>query len=191
LTDQCIYPYVSSFKNQYGNLVRFTYNGFLLKDTRKPLYLARSDDGEIIVVKFCPDGYGADAHNFMADLGYAPKLHACEQVGHMHMAVMEFVEGEQWFSPLHTEIYWSKLENAIQIFHKAGFVHGDLRAPNILVSSKGPILLDFDWAGKKGKVRYSWVLNHHDIRWHDGADVNELIEPEHDVFMLGQLKCII
>jgi hypothetical protein len=39
-----------------------------------------------------------------------------------------------------------------------------------------------------GIVKYSRVLNHQDIRWHDGAEINEPILPEHDIFMLAQLK---
>jgi hypothetical protein len=187
LSDQCIFPYASSFTNEDGVQVRFKYEGFLLKDARKLLYLARDENGERVVVKFCPDRYGADAHRAMAELGYAPKLYACEEDGFMQMAVMEFLEGAQWYSPLHSSTFWDELKNSIQLYHKAGFVHGDLRAPNILVTNDGPRILDFDWAGKSGLVKYSRVLNQ-DIVWHHEADINERILPEHDVFMLDQLK---
>jgi tRNA A-37 threonylcarbamoyl transferase component Bud32 len=124
----------------------------------------------------------------MAELGFAPKLYACEEVGLMQMVVMEFVQGEQWFSPLHSPLYWEKLKGAIQLYHAEGFVHGDLRAPNILVTPDGPKILDFDWAGKIGDAKYLRVLNHKDITWHDEADINEPIVAEHDIFMLDQLK---
>jgi hypothetical protein len=188
LSDQCIFPYVSSFQIEDGTEVKFTYDEFLLKNTRKPIYLARTEDGNRIVVKFCPDRYGASAHEAMAELGFAPKLYACEEVGLMQMVVMEFVQGEQWFSPLHSPLYWEKLKGAIQLYHAEGFVHGDLRAPNILVTPDGPKILDFDWAGKIGDAKYLRVLNHKDITWHDEADINEPIVAEHDIFMLDQLK---
>jgi tRNA A-37 threonylcarbamoyl transferase component Bud32 len=119
-----------------------------MENTRKPIYLAEETvNGNHIVVKFCPDGYGADAHRKMAELGCAPKLYGCEKVGFMDMVVMEFIEGDRWYSPLHSANYWEELNFSIQQYHRAGFAHGDLRAPNILVTNDGIRILDFDWAG--------------------------------------------
>ena len=38
-------------------------------------------------------------------------------------------------------------------------VHGDLRVQNILVVDDSISILDFDWAGKEGEVRYPQELN--------------------------------
>ena len=46
--------------------------------------------------------------------------------------------------------------------HRQGYVHGDLREPNILVSGKSEIklkIVDFNWAGKAGEVKYPSDLN--------------------------------
>jgi hypothetical protein len=135
---------------------------------------------------------GADA--YMENVGYyvhfhaergGPTRHCC---GYMYMTVMEYVEGEEWYSLSHSSKYWNVLNQVIQLYHEAGFVHGDLRAPNIIISNQKPVILDFDWAGENGIVRYPRVLNHHDILWPDGVDVNQPIQAEHDIFMLNQLK---
>jgi hypothetical protein len=42
------------------------------------------------------------------------------------------------------------LEKLMQSFHEYGFVHGDLREPNILCDGETAMLIDFDWGGKVG-----------------------------------------
>jgi thiamine kinase-like enzyme len=45
-------------------------------------------------------------------------------------------------------------------FHVAGFVFGDLRLPNVLVSAEGRLaLVDFDWSGEAGNACYPLGLN--------------------------------
>lgn len=47
-------------------------------------------------------------------------------------------------------------------------------------------IIDFDWAGKLGEVRYPPGLSGM-ITWAEGVNDCELIKPEHDIFMLGKL----
>ncbi|KAF8551037.1 hypothetical protein OG21DRAFT_1513328 [Imleria badia] len=50
---------------------------------------------------------------------------------------------------------WKKeLEELVQSFHDLGYVHGDLRSPNIFCDGEKVKLLDFDWGGKQGDVYY-------------------------------------
>ena len=63
-------------------------------------------------------------------------------------------------------------------------MHGDIRAPNILVGADGqPQMIDFDWSGKVGAARYPVRLNR-DIKWPDGTKPGGLIETCHDTEML-------
>jgi thiamine kinase-like enzyme len=39
-------------------------------------------------------------------------------------------------------------------FHDQGWVHGDLQVANILCDRGKLMLVDFDWAGRDGKVSY-------------------------------------
>jgi len=55
---------------------------------------------------------------------------------------------------------YKAVKEALALFHKDGYVHGDLRETNIMVKrdrvdSEGLgdiILIDFDWAGKENTV---------------------------------------
>jgi hypothetical protein len=189
VSSQCLCPYLRSFDSPSGR-IDFTYERLLIPDDlSKLLYLAARDDtGDKLVIKFCCDGYGREAHEYLASRGFAPKLLGFQSVGAFHMVVMEFVEGDMWIGQRHASQYWETFESTMGQFHQAGFVHGDLRHPNILVSKDGPKILDFDWAGRIGEPIYPRVLNRRDIRWPTGAVVRALITIEHDIFMLEQLK---
>lgn len=54
--------------------------------------------------------------------------------------------------------------------HQDGFVHGDLRSPNIMITTAGPQLIDFDWAGKLGNAYYPVDINR-EIKWPKGKKV--------------------
>ena len=88
--------------------------------------------------------------------------------------------------------------------HDAGFVHGDLRAANVLVrprqTAQPPLggaspppalpdvswevrLLDFDWAGAVGTVRYP-VTRNPERQWASGSAAGGAILPDHDLEVL-------
>ena len=75
--------------------------------------------------------------------------------------------------------------------HKAGFVHGDLRKPNILPvrvdESVRLQVIDFDFGGKLGEAVYPPFLNVQDIIWADGVGSGELVTVGHDEYFLAQL----
>lgn len=155
----------------------------------KPLFVARREDtGCEVLIKFCPHRYGQDAHEMLALRGCAPALYGTRSVGHFTMVVMELVEGTQWHGPTHRDRYWETLSSALGAFHDAGMVHGDLRSPNLMVNGDRVMVLDFDWAGRAGEVRYPCVLNHKDICWPEGADIGALISRAHDEEMLRALR---
>jgi hypothetical protein len=71
----------------------------------------------------------------------------------------------------------------------AGYVHGDLRAANILVRqgegrrSTEVRLLDFDWAGREGEARYPLTRNS-DLPWAPGSEAGGVILAAHDEVVL-------
>jgi len=80
----------------------------------------------------------------------------------------------------------AKLREGLLKLHKAGFVHGDIRPPNILVGAdRQPRMIDFDWSGKVGAARYPVGLNR-DIKWPVGTKEGGFIETCHDTEMLDR-----
>ena len=104
------------------------------------------------------------------------------------MVVMEYLQDFRSWS-YHPKSAHEELRGFISEYHRHGFVHGDIRKPNILVSSSDNTdfrLIDFDWAGRHGTARYPSKINP-EIPWPEGVDVHALIEFEHDVQMLDYL----
>lgn len=67
-------------------------------------------------------------------------------------------------------------------------MHGDVRDTNIMLSPDGEIMLvDFDWAGKAGEIRYPMNVNREDIWRPDGAVDGNLILADHDIAMLKKV----
>ncbi|KAF8634753.1 hypothetical protein AX15_000719 [Amanita polypyramis BW_CC] len=90
-----------------------------------------------------------------------------------------------------TELYGIIRKNLEQL-HQAGYVHGDIRDANIMVSRKPAdklfFLLDFDWAGKIREITYPMNIFHSKDLWRPkGAVDGELIKAEHDMQMLAHM----
>ena len=85
-----------------------------------------------------------------------------------------------------------RLKEVLVQMHQRGFVHGDVRNVNVMVTN-GPtvevMLVDFDWAGKIGEARYPMNINREDVYRPDDAVDSAHILAEHDLLMLAELKC--
>ncbi|CAG8775339.1 32322_t:CDS:1, partial [Racocetra persica] len=141
--------------------------------------------------------YSLDTHQLLADAGYAPKVFASSIIpGNWCLVYMEYLDNH---SMLHRVVlddqeqgYLRKrIENVVKYLHNLGHVHGDLREGNILVSRLKENdfdikLIDFEWSGTIGSVRYSHFINHKNIQWPDGAEDGKIVIKDHDIFMLNQ-----
>jgi hypothetical protein len=158
------------------------------------------DKSSILVVKFV-QRYGVEAHQALATAHLAPHLHYYGSIWPeipdatpWRMVVMEFLEGrmlseESSYSPAICEA----IRNAVKLLHEQGLVHGDLRAPNIIVmptaNGHAARIVDFDWAGKNGEVKYPHDVNlHAKLGWARGVRPLGLIEPKHDMHMIKRYK---
>ncbi len=109
------------------------------------------------------------------------------------MVVMDAIDED--YAELNTQpptpLIVDGIEAKIIELHQQGFVHGDIRDTNVLVRKdgmKGFMLVDFDWAGKIGDVRYPMNVNWGDDLWRpEGARDGKLILPDHDLEMLRHM----
>jgi hypothetical protein len=190
----------------------------ILGDATKPIFIAKliknnssendsqeiksssENDSQKVVVKFVDENqlnssnYGVDAHRLLGNAGHAPKLlfHAQFEgttiFDGVTVIIMEYINGNHWPSKP-TQEQRNSLNKIVSFLHDGGFVHGDLRGPNILVENAGDVVkvIDFDWAGREeDKAKYPCILNT-DVRWHTDAKLGSEIKKEHDNFMVRQL----
>ncbi|KAG8214294.1 hypothetical protein J3R82DRAFT_9243 [Butyriboletus roseoflavus] len=180
-------------------------------ETREYKYLSRMDGGHLlyicqhidsdkkrILVKFVRT-YSKDAHLASA----APAL-----LGHRDIpscgwsvVVMELLEepdlvsGVKIFDKDGQRMVSDKVREHVSALHQQGFVHGDIRAQNILVrrpdaghgDSLSVRLVDFDWAGETNKAKYPFFVNP-DIgcgfKRPSGVKGGGVITMEHDLAMI-------
>jgi len=185
-------PYPNSFTSLLDNTVQnFDYMRRAIDN--KLLFVGRLSDERTVCIKFVRR-YSDEAHKCCAQLGFAPQLVGFESLpGGWSMVIMDWLDSDEW-SPLdETEITRGDidtLKSNIILFHQRGYGHGDLRGTNILVSKSGPkhyMIVDFDWAGKLGFVRYPMNVNKVDIWRPDSVTDEALIMADHDVEMLDHL----
>jgi RIO-like serine/threonine protein kinase len=75
-----------------------------------------------------------------------------------------------------------KVFEAVKVMHSAGYVLGDVRPPNVMIGKEDQVMLiDFDWAGKEGDVRYPAYMS--EGIWTDGIEWMEKINKTHDTDM--------
>ncbi|KAK7437510.1 hypothetical protein VKT23_018582 [Stygiomarasmius scandens] len=166
------------------------------------LYEPPSGDEVKVIVKFA-ERYNVHAHQLLAGAGLAPKLyrHASLKGGHI-MLVMEHVEGQMaaqlWLKNgrLPQSVY-TDIDKAIQLLHREGIVHGDLRLQNIMVRKDADenewhaLVIDFEWAGRDGVVRYPASLTKLEV-WAADVGAYRKITKAHDLHMLDQVKkCVV
>lgn len=194
------FPYPTSYEDERGQQIKFTYQSRI----DEKLVFHASVDGSVenkdLCVKFTKR-YSEEAHQFLANLGYAPKLRKVTLLpADWIMVVMDFSQYVRLFDLFPPSVesrsfVKSKIHDIIQELHDNGFVHGDIRDANILVdretlTSKDGCsvhLIDFDWAGKDQEARYPARVNTISVRRPDGVSDGELITKSHDMEMVSIL----
>jgi hypothetical protein len=151
--------------------------------------------GDAVIVKFTRT-YCAEAHEICYAAGRAaPQLNACESLpGGWKLVALEYIAGAvQLQQPVTDNAVSTKLGEAVTALHVAGYVHGDLRACNVLQSNEGSesrvCVIDFDWAGKEGEQIYPSFMNDCGAVWPEGAASGMPLRRAHDGCFLQQLLC--
>ncbi|ETW77023.1 hypothetical protein HETIRDRAFT_436122 [Heterobasidion irregulare TC 32-1] len=164
------FPWINCFEHE-GKVTQFVYlRGLQAHAGCKTFLVQKTDVGqlsELLVVKFVP-AYGDEVHRFMASRGLAPNLHHCAPLadmfpGHhfkgMVIVAMDAVSGknleDEYGGSVVPKEVADKIVAVLRTLWDAGWVHGDIRAPNLIIDDSGSVkLIDYDWAGAEGKVKY-------------------------------------
>jgi hypothetical protein len=159
---------------------------FLPRPSNKLLiFKAVGDMSQEYCVKIVYRPYGEEVHQILGREEMAPDLFSVSHIKNgPTMIVMKMLD-ESWqtlYDFAQTNPRWTtngvqsiirkRLEAILVTLERGGFVHGDFRANNIMVKSgeeESVMVVDFDWAGKDGKVHYPLDRNHTEINWPGGA----------------------
>lgn len=157
-----------------------------------------------VVLKFVTGQYGKDVHSFLSESHagrrhrLCPRLHYTELLpSGWTVVVMDKVDAPLLAMEVINLTTREKcgimedLTTAVKIMHDYGYVHGDLREPNILITRDQELgvrayIIDFDFAGKEGQARYPYDLNVCSFRWLEDEDIGQLIKKTHDLSALDE-----
>ncbi|KAF9481272.1 hypothetical protein BDN70DRAFT_919967 [Pholiota conissans] len=163
------------------------HNLFLAK------YLDHTDNDPDLVVKLAKR-YGETAHRRLAEEMLAPKLILCHHViGNLVVVVMERAKGSPLnrlkLDGLDKPSIFNQLKKVLAVLKGDNLVHGDLRAPNILVDTGNPRavqVVDFDWGATHDEGFYPNTINLDELHdeWHGDVGPMKKMKIEHDEFAL-------
>ncbi|RDX42407.1 hypothetical protein OH76DRAFT_104167 [Lentinus brumalis] len=158
-----------------------------------------------VVVKFV-ERYGEAAHRLLEREGFAPKLLYCgkpyadtsPEFSDMDMVVMEALPDDgvvdtQSIAVKPPAEARRKVRDAVNVLHRHGYVHGNVTWRTVYVARarRDPDvrLLNFDYAGKAGEVRYSLYLPQmpEDVKLPDDVAPMKLVTVGQDRYFLEKL----
>ena len=196
------FPYPNKFTSLENSEFYINYNiptegeGETFEWLKKKLifFATIRNTGREVCIKFT-HRYSREVHEACANMRIAPKLLGYELLpGGWIMVVMDKIDGDYTSLSAATITMRGHLYNLIKKklegLHQSGMVHGDIRDANIMVQKAANdnfMLLDFDWAGKIGEVRYPMNVNRTDLWRPDDAIDGELIKADHDMMMLDDM----
>ena len=191
------YPYpfsYTSFGSEYQH--QFTYTDQL--DNTKRLYSAKTTTDEVICVKFVRR-YSRAAHEHCASKGFAPELKGFQYLpGGWYMVVMEMISQDYCCLDItlpypHFKTLSEEIREELADLHQKGLVHGDIRDANVMVKVDDNTvgsnfkLVDFDWSGTIGEVKYPASVNRKTVWRPAGAKDGLEILADHDMQMLDYM----
>ena len=179
-------PHFRSFTSLKNIKYTLKYCSHLLNKSREPrsvfLAEATSDLGSVPCVVKLTDRYDKDAHVSMEKISMAAGLLYCSWEDSVDLVVVITKYYDCSMEAPLSDGALQQLKTGLKTLHGQNLVHGDLWRPNILIDEEGCVkLIDFEWSGKVGVVRYPALLNP-EIPWPEGVEVGGLIQSEHDQF---------
>ncbi|TDL19937.1 hypothetical protein BD410DRAFT_394386 [Rickenella mellea] len=184
-------PGSGRFDPNIGNItVNFKYLHQI--DEKMLLFICETDNSERICIKFVRR-YSQAVHEKCAEMGIAPRLRGLKDIGAgWKMVIMDALDEE--YKLFDIDMSFVDIREQIRArlveLHQANLVHGDVRDANLMVRKDGKpgfMLIDFDWSGIIGEVRYPINVNKVDIWRPDDVSDGLLIKSNHDMDMLEHI----
>lgn len=173
--------------------IRFKITGRHKGREGRYLYDARDSQDRPILVKFTQT-YSDELHSFCAKRGLAPGLLGLERFpGGWFAVAMEKVDTvgfEKVMTSSQVGIWKQQIKELVNAFHDKKLVHGDLRIANFIFTeppARKIFLVDFDWGGEEGKVRFPFSPLAPGIQNDRNFGVAELISKEDDNRVLARM----
>jgi len=191
------FPSITTYTDKHGHDVKFKYVAYLEHGSDCVTLRAQTETEppQDIVVKFV-ERYSERAHRMLAGQGLAPQLEyygPLQPYGSPYLVVMAYIHGHTFtlakskMNEGMVGIVKSEIKRALTLLHDHGLVFGDLRPPNVMITKEITVkLIDFDWAGEAGQVKYPHLLSTA-VTWPKGARPLDPISIEHDLEMLEGL----
>ena len=179
-----MFPFPSSFTSLDNSTKKsFTYTSHLM-DEKLVFFGKLLHNGDDICIKFVRE-YSPDVHAFCASKGSAPVLHGFEKLpggwymmdkipsGYVNLGDFpKFIDGT-W------RALADDIRHHVHELHCANFIHGDLCDTNIMVKHTDDgflfLLVDFDWSGVHGVVKYPMNISTPSIWQPEGVCDGKLI----------------
>ncbi|CAJ0925046.1 15989_t:CDS:2 [Entrophospora sp. SA101] len=165
------FPWIRSYTKD-SLVVSFQYKKRCVDILQSLVYLVEKNDDTKHIVKFSGT-YGYDAHSFCAEHQIAPKIiHYSDINSGYKFIVMEYLDGYETINSLFSKV---KKEDLKEIKN------------SIKVADRWVIkIIDFEWAGPEGKIRYPYVTMNPKIKWHNEVKPGNLIRKSHDIHLLDE-----
>jgi serine/threonine protein kinase len=197
LSHPALFPYRTEFKSlddESTNNIRYTEQFQRGEEKRWLIFFGtlQEDPTVQICIKFARR-YSKEAHLHCAESGFAPKLRGFEELpGGWYMVVMDKLVGYELLADLPDtdrlpRSVFEAIGEQLKTLHARQLVHGDIRDTNIFVKNDDKtkfMIIDFEWAGVDGVVRYPPYVNYADIVRPDDARDGLLVKAAHDLAML-------
>ena len=134
------------------------------------LFYDASFGEEKVLAKVVCRSYGKEVHVHLAARHMAPQFYETSKLHDLTRIVVMELLADGWMTlfDYRTKVprgipsgprtrLLDRLEDILDCLEAAGMVHGDFRPANIMLKPREvgkAVLIDFDWAGKAGEVRY-------------------------------------
>ncbi|KAL0211931.1 hypothetical protein RCL1_005557 [Eukaryota sp. TZLM3-RCL] len=154
--------------------------------------LHRNNSHRHVIIKYS-DTYCEELHQMLAAAGFAPEHISTVNMGPFFCTLMDFIDGKRLSEMTNPHNYSFIAEQLLllkRILFESGYVHGDVRWPNIIVNleTKKIFLLDFDWGMKvdSSDALYPANLNQC-INWPEGVNRWSKMTQQHDQLNIDSL----